>query len=271
MFKKIAIIGGGGKMGSWFAKFFKKEGIEVFVSDKNKEKLKKLKKEVKVSLEKSNIEAVKKANFILISILLQDFEKVIREIAPYINENQIVMDITSLKEIPVKIMHKLFKRNLVLGTHPLFGPGAENTNQNFILTPTNKKEKIFAKKFKNWLENRGFKVIIMSPKKHDELMSVVLGFSHFVGLSVGSALSDLNLKELEKVAGPSFKKLLNLVKNVAFSDPKFYSELHLNLPKINKIEDSFKKEVRAWREIVRNKNRKKFIQKMSKIRKCFIE
>jgi len=48
MFKKIAIIGGAGRMGSWFAKFFLENGIEVIVSDKNKEKLGQLSKELKM-------------------------------------------------------------------------------------------------------------------------------------------------------------------------------------------------------------------------------
>jgi len=198
--------------------------------------------------------------------LLQNFEKVIKEITPHLKENQIVMDITSLKEIPVKIMHKFLKGNLILGTHPLFGPGAKDTKQNFILTPTNKKERIFAKKFKNWLENKGFKVVMMSPSKHDELMSLILGLPHFIGLVTGSLLSDL--KALEKITGPSFKKLLDLVKSVALSDPEFYSELHFNLPKIDNLEDSFERQVKFWREIIKNEDKKPFIKKMLRIRKC---
>jgi len=42
---KIAIIGGGGKMGRWFCQFFKERGIEVIVSDINKHSLKKLRKD----------------------------------------------------------------------------------------------------------------------------------------------------------------------------------------------------------------------------------
>lgn len=267
--KKITIIGGGGEMGFWFSQFFLETGAEVFISDKNKKKLSFVSKKLNVKTVKNNIEAVKKADFILISVLLKDFEKIIKEIAPYLKENQIILDITSLKELPVKIMHKYIKKGIVLGTHPLFGPTAKAKNQNFVLTPINNKEKIFADEFKKWLENKGFKVIIISPQKHDELMTIVLGLSHFIGLVTSSVLSSLNLKELNKVSGPSFKKLLDLVKNVVFSQPKFYSDLHLNLPKINKIEELFEKKVKEWRKIVKNKDKEKFIRKMIKLRKCF--
>lgn len=256
--KNIAIIGAGGEMGSWFCDFFSKEGIEVFASDRAQGKLKGL----KVNLAKNNIEAVKLANFILISVLLKDFENVILEIAPHLRKEQIVMDISSLKEKPVQIMRKFLKKNLILGTHPLFGPGVKDTKQNFVLTPTNSKEKFLAKDFGGWLRERGFNVIMLSPKKHDEAMAIILGLPHFIGLAAGSTLSKLDIKELKKIAGPSFNKLLDLVQNVAFSSPDFYSELHLNLPKINKIEETFEKEVRAWQKIIKTRKTGKFIEKM---------
>ncbi|MEM2478622.1 MAG: prephenate dehydrogenase/arogenate dehydrogenase family protein, partial [Candidatus Pacearchaeota archaeon] len=219
MFKKVAIIGGAGAMGVWFSKFFLANKIEVIISDKDKAKAYKVARELKVKVAKNNIEAIKNVDLILISVLPQHFSEVVKEIAKYVEKDQIVIDITSLKEIPVKIMHKYFKKNLVLGTHPLFGPSAKDTKQNFVLTPTNSKERAFANKFKKWLVQKGFKVIIVPPRKHDEAMSFILGIPHFIGLVTGSFFSTLKLKELIKVSGPSFQKLFELAKSVAFSDP----------------------------------------------------
>ncbi len=277
--KRVAIIGAGGEMGAWFAKFFAGEGVEVFASDNNKKRLLRLKKETRiypvklpsalfnrVNLAKNNKEVVKSADFILVSVLLNDFEKVIREISPELKDNQIVIDIASLKEKPVEIMHRFLKKNLILGTHPLFGPGAKNTKQNFFLTPTNGREKTFAKEFGGWLRKRGFNVIETTPQKHDRLMSVILGIPHFIGLTAGSALAKLNVEKLKEFASPSFKKLLDLVQNVASSSPEFYSELHFELPKINEIENLFAKEVKLWRGIIKSKKGKKFVEKMRKIK-----
>ena len=94
------------------------------------------------------------------------------------------MDICSIKESPVKIMHENIKEALVLGTHPVFGPGSNGVKHKaYILTPTNAKEEKFAEEFKNWLEQEEAHVFIMSPKKHDELMSIVLGFTTFSWLN----------------------------------------------------------------------------------------
>jgi len=264
---KIAIIGGAGNMGKWFCNFFLKQGYEVIVSGRTRQKLIDLSKEIPVEVAENNIEAVKKADIIIISVLLQNFEDVVKEFAPYIKENQIVWDITSVKEIPVDIMHKYIKKGIILGTHPVFGPGAKDTNQNFVLTPTNEKEEKYARELKTWLEERGFKVSIMSPRKHDELMAVILGFSHFVGLTVGDTWLDLNFRELEKISGTSFKTLFNLVENVVNTDPEFYSVLQMSLPNVDKVESLFQRKIEKWLNIIRNKDKEKFVKEMITLRK----
>ncbi len=267
--KKIAILGAGGQMGSYFAKFFAKQKSEVFVSDLKKEKLFKFKKYQNIKICKDNKQAVKFADFILISVLIEDFENLIKEIAPFLRKNQKILDICSLKEFPLKIMHKFLKKNLILGTHPLFGPQAKKKNLNFILTPTNPKEKKFAKEFKIWLEKRNFKVKLMSPKEHDKLMTLILGIPHFVGLTAGSFYLDNFSKENKDIFTPSFEKLLTLIKSVAFSSPKFYSKLHFQLPDIELVEREFLKKVKFWLKIVNNKNSQKFEREMIKIKKFF--
>ncbi|MCP8307883.1 MAG: prephenate dehydrogenase/arogenate dehydrogenase family protein [archaeon] len=264
---KIAIIGGAGNMGKWFCNFFLKQGYEVIVSGRIRQKLIDLSKEIPVKVAENNIEAVKKADIIMISVLLQNFEDVVREFAPYIKKNQIVLDITSVKEIPVDIMHRYIKKGTILGTHPVFGPGAKDTNQNFVLTPSNEKEEKYARELETWLEERGFKVSIMSPRKHDELMAVILGFSHFVGLTVGDTWLDLNFRELEKISGTSFKTLFNLVENVVNTDPEFYSVLQMSLPNVDKVESLFQRKIEKWLNIIRNKDKEKFVKEMIALRK----
>ena len=178
---KTAILGAG-KMGVWFAKFCKENGEQVILADRKKEKLAKLGKELGVETA-DFVDAVKKADNVIICVSIDAFEEVVKKIAPSVREEQTVVDICSVKEQPVKIMHRHIKNGLILGTHPVFGPGSPSVKHKaYILTPTNAKEQAFAEKYRGWLEEVGARVFIMSPKKHDELMSVVLGLPHFVGL-----------------------------------------------------------------------------------------
>jgi len=259
---KVAIIGAG-KMGRWFTRFFLEEGDSVVVSSRSEGKLLKLKEEFGVETA-SNVGAVKKADRVLICVPIENFEEVVKEIHSHVRPDQVVMDICSVKEMPIKIMHEYIKAGVTLGTHPVFGPGAKSIkNQNFILTPTVEKEEAFAENFKGWLEGRGANVFIMSPRRHDELMSVVLGLPHFLGLVVCDALLDYgNFLEMEKVAGASYKMLLTLAEAVASEETGFYASLQMMLPEVEKIEGLFLEKSREWLDVVRRRDRLTFAKKM---------
>jgi len=263
---KVAIIGAG-KMGRWFTKFFLEEGDSVIVSSRSEGKLLKIRDEFGVKIT-DNINAVKNADRVLICVPIEDFETVVKEIHSHIGPDQVVMDICSIKEIPVKIMHEYIKTGITLGTHPVFGPGVESIkNQNFILTPVDDEEKRFAENFKSWLEERQAKVFIMSPRKHDELMSVVLGLPHFLGLVVCDTLLDYtNFLETKSVAGASYKMLLTLAEAVASEETGFYTSLQMNLPEIEKIEGLFFKKSEEWLNIVRRKDESAFANKMKLVK-----
>ncbi len=260
---KVAIIGGTGKMGRWFTKFFLDEGMQVIVSGRSKEKLLKIKDELGVEIA-DNVNAVKGADRVLISVPIENFEEVVREIHSHIRPDQVVMDICSVKEFPVKVMHEYIKTGTTLGTHPMFGPRADKIqNQNFILTPTNHKERRFANDFKSWLEEKQVNVSFMSPKKHDELMSAVLGLPHFLGIVVYDTLTNcVDLVETKRVAGTSYKLLLTLAETVASQDPEFCASLQMNLPNVESVEGLFCEKSMEWLNAIRQKDKRALADKM---------
>jgi len=264
---KIAIIGAG-KMGRWFTKFFLEQGDSIIVSSRSEEKLLKMKDEFGVEIT-DNINAVKKVDRILICVPLENFEAVVKEIHSHIRPNQVVMDICSIKEGPVKTMHEYIKTGIILGTHPVFGPGAKSIeNQNFVLTPINDEEKRFAEDFKCWLEERKAEVFITSPKKHDEIMSVILGLPHFIGLVVcDTLLNHPKFLETKKVAGASYKMLLTLAEAIASEETRFYTSLQMNLPEIKKTEELFLEKTEEWLNIVMRKDGTSFASKMDLVKK----
>ena len=263
---KTAIIGAG-KMGVWFAKFFLEEGYSVVVADRKKEKLSKLKKELAVETA-DFMDAVKSADRVLICVSISAFEDVVKKISPAMREGQIVMDICSIKDYPVKVMHKHIRNGLVLGTHPVFGPGSTSVeNKAFILTPTNSQEKEFAESFKKWLETKKARVFIMPPKKHDELMSVVLGLPHFLGLvACDTLLEQADYPETKKVAGTTYRMLLTLAEATAMENPELFSSLQFSLPEMEKIENLFIEKAREWLNLIRQKDPESVATKMDNLK-----
>ncbi len=263
---RVAIIGGSGKMGRWFAKFLLKDGKEVVITGRNEKKLLEAKRQLGVEVA-SNVEAVKSADAVLLSVPIESFEEVAAQISPHIQPRQVVVDISSIKVFPVETMHKHLKTRLVLGVHPLCGPGAESiTNQNFVLTPTNDEERALAQKIKEYLEARGGRVSLMTPHEHDEKMAIILGLSHFVAIVSADTLLSSKSGQTEGIGGITYKVLLTLVESVLSEDPEFYASLQMNLPNITEMEGLVQKKARVWADLVKNKDREKFIQQMKVLR-----
>ncbi|GAI96329.1 unnamed protein product [marine sediment metagenome] len=108
---KVAIIGGSGKMGRWFANFLLKDGKEVIITGRNQRRLLEAKQQLgSVEISTNTTETVKNADVILISVPIANFEGVVEQLHPYVRPEQVIIDITSVKVCTVEIMHKYIKQ-----------------------------------------------------------------------------------------------------------------------------------------------------------------
>ncbi|MFC2018784.1 prephenate dehydrogenase [Chloroflexota bacterium] len=270
---KVAIIGGSGKMGQWFARFLAGDGMEVVITGRNEEKLLAAQGKLGVAGTTDNVAAVKGADVVLISVPIDNFEPVVEGLAPHIRPGQTVVDITSVKVLPVEVMHRLLKDGLVLGVHPMFGPGARDIrNQNLVLTPTKPEEEALARKIKEYLEARGARTMLMSPSAHDELMAIVLGLSHFIAIVASDALLGLGrLKDMAVIGGTSYRVLLTLVESVISENPDLYASLQMSFPKMVEVEELFLKKAGAWAQLVKSGDKAEFASRMSALRDGFAQ
>jgi prephenate dehydrogenase len=264
---KVAIIGGSGKMGQWFARHLLEEGMQVVITGRNQQKLLAAGKKLGVPTA-TNIEAVKQSDVIIISVPLDTFEAVAKLIAPYVREEQVIVDLTSLKTKPVELMHRYFNKGMVLGMHPVFGPGAKSvSNQNFVLTPTNEEEAVLAGRARLFLEEKGANVSIMTPQQHDRIMSVVLGLAHFIAIvSADTLLGFEQFEQMKQIGGTTFKVLYTLVESVISEDPELYADLQMNFPHIKDVEALFLAKTQTWADMVKNDDKQGFAKKMKALR-----
>ncbi len=219
---RIGIIGGKGKMGSFFKNFFEKKGFSVLISD--------------ISGPLTNIELVNKSRVILISVPLQAFQKVIEEIAEFINFNHWVIDICSLKREPVRIMKKYLKKGEILATHPLFGPYEKDLKGKTIAFYPIRGKNII-KWFKKIMLEEGINLVKISPKKHDEIMALVQVINHFWLIVLAKIIKDskIPLKDVVFLSTPSFLSQLHILKRLSWQDAELYTKIQLNNPMGKKL------------------------------------
>jgi prephenate dehydrogenase len=268
----IAIIGGSGKMGRWIANHLLKEGYRVIIAGRNQERMEEVKHQLDVHIN-TPVDAVDCADIVILSVPPDSFEDVAREIGPLVLPEQMVIDITSIKTAPINIMHKYIKKGQILGTHPMFGPGAKDvTGNTFVLTPTDEREQAFAGRVERYLKLRGARVIFATPEEHDEMISLILGLSHLMAIVTADTMSGTKiLKKAADTGGITFNALLNVAGAVISEDPEFYASLQMNLPQLPQFAEMFADKAQQWAKIVGSKDREQFIEKMNSVKQQFID
>jgi len=244
---KIGIVGGCGKMGRLFKGFFKKKGYEVLVSDLN----------CGVSVE----ELTQKAKLIIISVPMECFEAVIKQMSLLIKKEHWVMDICSLKKEPTEIMKNYLKAEEILGTHPLFGPYEKDLKGKTIaLCPVRGTQLL--KWVNSVFSEEGLKMIEISPEKHDEIMGVVQTLNHFGLVLLAKVLRELglSLEDLVNLSTPSFLKQLLILKRLAKQDENLYARIQFDNPIGNEIRDKLCKACSELNSKFKEEEREKFFK-----------
>ena len=214
MIKEIAVIGAGGKMGSWFTKYFSKENYtRLLLYDTNPH--------FQCALKKSTIcdtlgDCVADADIVFLCVPIKDVPLTIRQCAIKMKTGAILAEISSVKHQSFRAFKKIRSKVRPLCIHPMFGPGAEDTkDMNIILIPVQdeKKETSICK----CIFQDALITVLPTPKVHDELIAIVLGLTHYINLIFGSLLSKENFDLLKKVSGTTFG-LQSLLCRSIFSD-----------------------------------------------------
>ena len=175
-------------------------------------------------------EVARLADVVVVSVPIPKVGEIVRTIAPHLRPDAALMDLTSVKQGPVTAMLAHFAGEVV-GTHPLFGPGAKSlAGQTVVLCP-GRGERWF-----NWLkellESAGARVRVTTATEHDRLMSVVQGLAHFSLIALEMAIRELGVapQDLEDFATPTFSTLHNLARRLFSQDAKLYACIQLQNP-----------------------------------------
>jgi len=253
---KIGIVGGTGKTGIQFARFFKSKGYEVFISHYRLSKARRIaKKEGLKAL--TNEELMKKCNVVFFSVPIFKTEQTIKQLAPLANASALLSDLTSLKEMSVKAMLKYSNPNVeVIGLHPMFGPAVPINGQNIVVVPGK------GKKFIPWIRQvfKGSKLIFSTAEEHDKMMTVVQCLVHFPSITTAMAMKRLkvNLAKVEKFSTPVYRERIETIRRVLSQTPELYGDIEMYNSHSGKAIDAFIQSNNELWTIIKGKRRSKF-------------
>ena len=267
-FKKVTVVGGYGQMGLWFARYFKKKGFDVVISGRDPEKTKKTALAEGLSWKKTNIEAVKDADFIMVSVPINKTANVIEEITPHIKKDAILTEITSIKASVVESLREASRTPInVISLHPMFGSGAKSLEDlNIIIIPVTEKSEEIAKSLGEFFRKDGAKIIFSTFEEHDLIMAYVLGLPHSVGMIIASMMAESGIspKRFREFAGSSFKLLLTLTESIIYQGPELPTLIHLTNPHSEPVIKGFKDRLLHLTSAIKNEDPTAFEEIFSK-------
>ena len=262
----VVVIGGAGRMGAWFARYFAQKGHVVNIFDARRKRAEEIARQLGVQTANDSFHALKNADFVLVSVPIDVTPEVLRELVPLVRKNMILAEIASLKKKSQKVLGQISRRGiLTLSIHPLFGPGANDVvgNKIALIPVSNEKRELEAAR-QLFPEA---KLLSTDADQHDRMMAVVLSLTHFVNVVYASALTNENLATLKKFAGPSFITQLTLAQSVLSEDPSNYFSMQF----LNKSTEVYLRKLlngfSALRTSIQNEDRRRFVQFFLKCRK----
>ncbi len=231
----IGIIGGTGGIGKWFARFFQNEGFKVQISGRK--------------TGPDFFTLTKECPVVIVSVPIKATRQVIEQVGPFMPAESLLMDLTSLKEDPVKAMLQ-FSRSEVIGLHPLFGPEIKAlAGHNIVICPARGKK--WLPRIKTFFIKNQARVIETTPERHDEWMALVQVLNHLNTITMGLALkrSGFDLKELNPVSTPAFDVKVDLLKKIFGSNAGLYAQIITQNPRTGRVFKDYQlslSELKKW-------------------------
>jgi len=180
--------------------------------------------------------------------------EVIEKVGPHMRKDSLLMDLTSLKKEPVKAMLESSVSE-VIGCHPLFGPKVDSpAGETIVLCPARSIRWI------SWLTDMlkkgGITVVETTPERHDRMMALVQGLSHFNTIVMGLVLSEAGVagEELMKFATPAFRGKMEIMARLFCRNPALYADILTMNPESEGLIDAYERTVGMLKNMMRGRD-----------------
>jgi len=234
--KKITIIGAGGKMGQWFAKYFIGKGFEVTGFDSEKKIPGK-----SIVIANSLVGGILNADYVMLCTPTRRTPEIIRLIAKEMKRGTYLIEISSQKSKTLPALSKMPAKINPICIHPMFGPGAKKIkDQNIISIPIKdaKNELTVARSL-----FPGANFVSIDAIEHDKKIALILGLTHLMNLVFANIISkDEKISLTEKMSGTTFMAQKILAESIMTESPELIETIIAN-PEIRRIAEEFWKDV----------------------------
>ena len=257
----VGIIGGSDGLGKTLIYYFK-DDFTVYITGRDHKKGNEVANELNVNYIESNAGLANISDIVVISVPIEYTNDVIREVAPFMKEGTLMVDVTSVKEGPSKTMAEVLPDTIeYIPTHPIFGPRTTRLDNQVIVLTADKKGKWYDKVYR-YLASKNMRIIETTAEKHDFMMSIVQVLTHFSFISTASAIEKLkvDLSETEDYESPIYNLMIDLIARIVSQNPYLTYNIQSMNPNGPKIRNTFAEAVHELRDVINNHDEDGFIE-----------
>jgi prephenate dehydrogenase len=265
MVQQVSIIGAGGKMGSWFLRYFsEKSKTKVLAYDTNV-----LWKPPSHATLCTNVDScVSKADLVLVCVPITSAPSVIKDCAISMKSGAVLAEISSIKTKTFLVLKKYSNKILPLCIHPMFGPGASSIRDTRILLIPVKNKKTESDMVSSLM--RGSEILVLpTAQVHDKYMAIILGLTYFVNMVLAKILSKEDILYLEKISGTFFGIQLLLVQGILSDDPNLIVSIISRNAYTKKCISEYLSEADMVRSIIRGRRDSELLRDLSTVKSIF--
>lgn len=234
--KKMTVVGAGGQMGQWFARYFADKDFEVTGYDSENKIIGK-----NIIASDSLVGSILKADYVVLCTPTRRTPEIIRLIAKEMKRGTYLIEISSEKSKVVSSLSKMPDKINPICIHPMFGPGTKIIKgQNIISVPIKdaKKELTVAKALFD-----GANFVTIDAAEHDKKIAVILGLTHLMNLVFANIISkDEKMNLTEKMSGTTFRVQKTLAESIMTESPELIETIIAN-PEIRRVAEELWKDI----------------------------
>jgi prephenate dehydrogenase len=214
--KIIGIVGINGEFGQWLKKFFENLGYEVIGSDKQ--------------TQPTNDDVCMKSDVVIFSVPIMETPSIIESLLPHFRADQLLMDVTSIKQPAIEAMLKSPAQ--VVGLHPMFRPNMPSVGQTIVFCPA----RLTSLEWDIWvtgmLKATGAQVKYSTAVEHDHYMETVQVDPHLGNLISALLITErmVSVEESLTFTSPFYRVVIALMGRLVGGNPDLYTSIIMGNP-----------------------------------------
>jgi prephenate dehydrogenase len=183
-----------------------------------------------------SIEAISKCEYVVLAIPVSAYKETLNKIKLLITSETVLVDISSVKSVPVSLLKEFLPKQKRVIMHPLFGPQSaeESFDGHVVVMCPSESDKESYDSVREYVESLGLKVVEKTPEEHDKEMALAQGLTFFLA----RALLRSQVHDVELIT-PSFKKLLDLAELESHHSEDLFKTIQLNNPYTAEMRSQF--------------------------------